>query len=283
MSKYDQKSFNSTGFGGRLLRLFDHLWPGACCICAHNAFAGKDLCNNCRSHFPYLDLQAAPYSAASRFMTLCIACGLPQAAGVNHCNSCANQSSPYAHLVIPFRYAHPIDRLVLMLKYGGQLSYGRVLGNLLADEVERTSAPIPDALLPMPMHQSRYRERGFNQAHEIASWCGLRLSIQICGSWANRHVDTPALAGLNKASRELEIRGAFNADAAVEGKHIAIVDDVLTTGASSTELARELYDTGAQSVSLWVVARTASADAAQAEFINMRLSEAGSVVSSKLP
>ena len=169
------------------------------------------------------------------------------------------------------------------LKYGGQLSYGRVLGNLLADEIERTGVTLPDALLPMPMHQSRYRQRGFNQAHELASWCGSRLGVQIRNHWAQRHVDTPALAGLNKASRELEIRGAFQADAIVKGKHIAIVDDVLTTGASSTELTRELYDTGAQSVSLWVVARTASADVDQAEFINMRLSEVGSSVSSKLP
>ncbi len=283
MTKYRKKTPLSGGFGKRLLRLFDCVWPGVCCICAHKAFAGKDLCDNCRSHFPYLDLQAAPTSAASGFMTLCIACGIPQAAGVIRCHKCVKQSSPYAHLAVPFRFAHPVDRLVTGLKYGGQLSYGRVLGNLLADELERTGAPIPDALLPMPMHLSRYRQRGFNQALELASWCGPRLGVRIRSHWATRHVDTPALAALNKASRELEIRGAFQADTAVKGKHIAIVDDVLTTGASSSELARELYDTGAQSVSLWVVARTASADVDQAEFINMRLSEEGSAASSKLP
>ncbi len=186
-------------------------------------------------------------------------------------------------MVIPFRYAHPIDRLVTGLKYGGRVSYGRVLGNLLADEVQRTGVTLPDGLLPMPMHQSRYKQRGFNQAQELALWCGSRLGVRVQNHWAERHVDTPALAGLSKASRELEIRGAFQADTKVEGQHIAIVDDVLTTGASSTELARELYDTGAKSVSLWVLARTASADVDQAEFINMRLSDAGSSVSSKLP
>ncbi len=283
MPNYDQKLPLSGVIRSRLSLLMGYLWPSVCCICAHKALAGKDLCNSCRSHFPYLELQSAPLSASSRFMTLCIACGLPQSVGVSRCNNCVKQSSPYAHLVIPFRYAYPIDRLVTSLKYGGHLSYGRVLGNLLADEIERTGAPIPDALLPMPMHQSRYRQRGFNQADELAYWSGSRLGVAVCGQWAHRHIDTPALAGLNKASRELEIRGAFQVSSAVSGKHIAIVDDVLTTGASSTELARELYDTGALSVSLWVVARTASADVDQAEFINMRLSEAGSVASSKLP
>ena len=283
MPKYPKKHPHSRELGKRLLRLFDRAWPSVCCICAQPAFDCTDLCQACRGHLPYLDLQAAPDSAASRFMTLCIACGLPQPVGMGCCIKCANKSSPYAHLLVPFRYAHPVDRLVTGLKYGGQLSYGRVLGTLLADECARTGAPMPDALLPMPMHPSRYRQRGFNQAQELARWCGSRLGLGVRSDWASRHVDTPALAGLNKASRELTIRGAFQVEPAVAGRHIAIVDDVLTTGASSTELARELYDTGAQTVSLWVVARTASTGVDQSDFINMRLSEAGSSVSSKLP
>ena len=173
--------------------------------------------------------------------------------------------------------------MIAGLKYSGQLSYSRVLGTLLADEAVRSQVQLPDVLLPMPMHQARYRQRGFNQAQELGRWCGLRLGIELRPHWARRRVDTPSLTGLNKASRELEIRGAFEALPIVEGKHVAIIDDVLTTGASSTELARELYDSGAAAVSLWVVARTASTGVGQTDFINMRLSEAGSSESSKLP
>jgi len=271
----------TAGLVKQLQHQFNRAWPGVCCVCAQITPGSSDLCEACRSHFPYLEVAAAPYSAAAQFMTLCLACGLPLTGEARYCAKCAKKPSPYAHIVVPFRFAHPIDRLITGLKYGEKLHYGRVLGLLLAKEAKRVSASTPDGLLPMPMHRKRFCKRGFNQAQELAHWCGASLNIPVQAHWAQRHIDTPSLAGLNRGERELEIRGSFTASDAVAGQHIAIVDDVLTTGASSAELARELYDTGARDVSLWVVARTARAGANQAEFINMRLSEAGNADSSK--
>ena len=110
----------------------------------------------------------------------------------------------------------------------------------------------------MPLHASRLRERGFNQAQDIARWCGQVLGIGVQAGWVSRIVDTGALAGLSRMERQHRILGAFRANDALAGRRVAIIDDVLTTGASARELAREIYDSGADSVEVWVLARTSS-------------------------
>jgi len=121
-----------------------------------------------------------------------------------------------------------------------------------------TTDVLPEILLPMPLHPDRLQQRGFNQARDIAMWCGKRLDLPVPASQVSRIVDTGSLAGLNRQERRLRILGAFRACDALAGRRVAIVDDVLTTGASARELAREIYDSGAESVELWVLARTSS-------------------------
>ncbi len=144
------------------------------------------------------------------------------------------------------------------LKYRQQLPFGRLLGSLLAEEVARvtTDNQYPDVLLPVPLSISRYRSRGFNQAGEIAHWCGKVLGIDVFPTAVGRQLDTVSLAGLDRSERSQQIRGAFWADPSLKGLSVAMVDDVLTTGATSGELATELIDYGVRDVQLWVVART---------------------------
>ncbi len=262
------KNPQNRAFTSRIATIFDRLWPSVCTICAHSGYKQLDLCPSCQSQLPYLNVDSAPGSIANRFMTLCLACGQPLPAGYSCCQYCVNKSSRYAQLVVPFRYAFPVDKMIGRLKYGGKLELGRLLGELLAEEVLRQAVDRPCALIPMPMHPDRYRKRGYNQSEEIARWCGHRLGLPMQGQWVQRLADTPPLAGLGRGARELEIRGAFIADNAVRDQHVAIIDDVLTTGASSAELARELYDTGAKQVSLWAVARTAMSAHNQADLVN---------------
>ena len=106
------------------------------------------------------------------------------------------------------------------------------------------------------MHAARLAQRGFNHAADIARFAASRLNLPWSDELAERIEDTGSLAGLSRAEREHRIRGAFAVSDRVADQHIVIVDDVLTTGATSGELARELYDTGAATVELWVVART---------------------------
>lgn len=164
-------------------------------------------------------------------------------------------STIFFRIIAPYRYEFPIDHIIGRMKYGQRRVFGRVLGELLAKSVS-TSDPLPDILIPVPLYATRQIERGFNQAGDIAQWCANELNLQYQPWLASRVFDTGSLAGLSKAARQLRILGAFNASPEVNGCRIAIIDDVLTTGATARELARELYDTGALSVELWVLART---------------------------
>ena len=185
--------------------------------------------------------------------------GPVDAAAVAHCPRCREESFPWHRIVAPYRYQWPVDRLISALKYHEKRHLTPLFGALLAREVSVTRdqpSRLPSVLLPVPLHPHRWRERGFNQAADIASWCARHLDLQCRPGWARRVEDTGSLASSGRAERELMIRGAFTVDPTVEGRHLAIVDDVMTTGATAAELARECLDSGASSVELWVVART---------------------------
>ena len=144
------------------------------------------------------------------------------------------------------------------MKYQEKLSAGRLLGSLLAAEIKNriNIDQYPDCLLPVPLSPARYRARGFNHAAEIAHWCGRDLGIEFLPDGSLRRFDTESLVGLSRAERGLRIRGAFGCQESLSGRRVAIVDDVLTTGATAGELTTELLDNGVQEVQLWVLART---------------------------
>lgn len=252
-----------------------------CTLCARPAMPGVDLCTSCLGLF-----RACRYTDRNTHTTvLCPGCGLEQveppecAAGAklpasgacqhdilvtsslgHYCAGCKTMAGQFlTRIVAPYRYAYPVDRLVKRIKYREERQLTRVLGHLLAEEVLQHGADrLPSTILPMPLHPSRLRHRGFNQAADIAGWCGKHIGLTVAENQLSRIVDTGSLAGLNRQERQLRILGAFRATGDLEGKRVAIVDDVLTTGASARELAREIYDSGAESVELWVLARTSS-------------------------
>ena len=260
-----------------------------CTLCARPGQPGIDLCDPCQGLFRatrYIDGQG-------RTTWLCPGCGVQQSlrplqqsgqgnarsgnpenvklsdSGLcvsthdEFCRECAGLCAQFLRrTVAPYRYAFPIDAMLKRLKYQHDRQLARVVGTLLARHVsQQHCGDLPDILLPMPLHASRLRERGFNQAQDIARWCGQVLGIGVEAGWVSRIVDTGALAGLSRAERQHRILGAFRANEALAGQRVAIVDDVLTTGASARELAREIYDSGADSVELWVLARTSSSRA----------------------
>jgi len=177
-----------------------------------------------------------------------------------YCPDCTpKRQAFFLHLVAPYQYAFPIDAMLKRLKYRQDRQLARLFGTLLARHVgSQRRTDLPQILLPMPLHASRMRERGFNQAQDIAHWCGKELRISVQPGRVSRIAETGSLAGLSRVARQHRILGAFRADDALAGQRVAIVDDILTTGASSRELAREIYDSGAESVELWVLARTSS-------------------------
>lgn len=222
------------------------LWPPTCILCGG---AGQpptlDLCAHCEADLP----ANGP---------ACCVCAQPLAgdSAVLTCGACLRRPPGFDASCCPFLYAYPIDHLVRALKFRGGVVPGRVLGELLARYISRQQRDsMPEILLPAPLSLSRYRQRGYNQAVEIGQRLVRRLSIPMRTDMVTRVRDTREQASLNRRERRKNIRRAF-AILTPPPDHVAIVDDVVTTGSTANELARVLKRAGAKYVEVWGVART---------------------------
>jgi len=170
------------------------------------------------------------------------------------CGRCLQHPPAYTRTVAAFRYEFPLDSLIKALKFDEQL----IVANFLADALAARISSIPDHLLALPLHPARLRERGFNQSQLLATRIAAVLQLPLLTGAASRVRDTPPQSTLPWRARSSNMRKAFalSPDLDVRDKHVAIVDDVMTTGASIDALAHLLLDAGAKEVSAWVVART---------------------------
>lgn len=190
----------------------------------------------------------------------CAGCAIGLPAGVLRCGACITAPLPFAHAVAAVDYGFPWSGLVAALKFHAALDLCDALAQLLADAVRRSAIGLPALVAPVPLGTDRQRERGMNQSWELARRVAARLKLRSRADLLTRRVETPHLADLPRDERERAIRGAFaltpGATTALRGQHLALVDDVMTTGATAAEAARTLLSGGAASVQLWVFART---------------------------
>jgi ComF family protein len=223
------------------LRAFAERWalPQRCLFCGATD-PREGICGPCREDLPG--------SRAAR----CPICGNLSVTG-EICGECLARPPRFSRLSAAVSYRFPVDGAIQRLKYGADLSTVAPLAALLADRVGRE--PRPDLMLAMPMAPQRLRERGFNQAHELAGALAERLSLKLAPVLCRRTRHTAPQAALPWAERRRNIRGAFECEADLSGAHVAVVDDVLTTGATLDELAGLLLGRGAAQVWGWVVAR----------------------------
>ena len=225
----------------------DWLLPRHCLLCLGPAET-IDLCSGCRGDLPHIP-------------NPCAGCAVPLAAG-RLCARCARRRSPFGAVHIPFIYAPPVTSLIHGLKFRHRLQAASVLGELLADHLESANSQLPPVLLPVPLHPRRQRQRGFNQAVEIARPLAERFELSLCPRAARRIRDTAAQSGLeDAASRRRNVRGAFSVDAAAlkNVRQVAVVDDVVTTGATVMALAAALRRAGIVRLTLISVARAGGA------------------------
>lgn len=218
------------------------LYPARCVLCDAPGDGGLDLCRGCHADLPWL-----------RHACVRCATALPPAAGVELCPGCLRRPAPFTAACVPLHYATPADWLIVQLKFHRRLSHARLLGALLAAHAAGTDCP--DALIPMPLHRRRWRERGYNQAAEIAAETGRRLGRPVWRTAVRRTRPTAPQMELPAARRRANVRGAFAASETVSGRHLAIVDDVATTGHTAAELARTLRRAGARRIDLYCAAR----------------------------
>jgi len=212
---------------------------GQDCLLCGAASGAAPLCDGCRADLPWLG-EACPQ------------CAGPSGGGAV-CGACLARPPQFDVTVAVWQYEFPLDRLVLALKYGKRLALAELFGEALAGRVG--SRPV-DAVVPMPLAPRRLAERGFNQAMEIARWVARRAGVRLEPGLAERVRDTAPQTDLPHAARAANVRGAFACTAALAGRSLAVVDDVMTSGATAEELARTLKRAGAARVENWVVART---------------------------
>lgn len=216
------------------------LFSPNCALCGAAAGNGQ-ICAACRNALPY-------HPAAT-----CPSCALPTAGGAT-CGHCLKKPPAFDRSVAAFSYTFPVDALIHSYKYAGNLTLLDLLAGPLA--ARAIAQRLPDLLIPMPLHPARLQERGFNQALEIARQVARRLAIPLAAQACRRLRDTPPQATLKLKQRAANLRGAFACDIDLSGKRIALIDDVMTSGASLHALAQAVRAQGAVQVEAWVVART---------------------------
>ena len=222
------------------------LLPPTCVLCGAPGALGLDLCPGCLADLPH---NHHP----------CIRCAHPlpwdlQATGV--CGACQHQPPPQDASHIPFLYQDAIPSLVIGAKFHGRLNLARLLGLCLARSLRQQGVLQPDIIIPVPLHPHRLRERGYNQALEIARALSRELAIPVDPGLCARLRATPPQVGLEREERQHNVRGAFGVMGPVAGGHLVILEDVVTTGGTTGELARVLRQAGAARIDLWAVART---------------------------
>ena len=223
--------------------ILNRLFPPRCLLCGA-ATEGRYLCDFCHADLPWLGQDRCPQ------------CAQPSPDG-QRCGPCLRHPPAYDRTHAALIYDFPVGSLIQALKYGHRLEVSSVLTDIWLDQAAPDQQP--DLVLPMPLHPARLKERGFNQALELARilapQCHLPLDRHAC----QRIRDTPPQASLPLKARRKNLRGAFAArKEQVGGKRIAIVDDVMTSGSSLNELAATLKKAGAIEVECWVMARAVS-------------------------
>lgn len=245
------------GVSVNIWSIIDLLQP-VCAVCGLSTGSGMPLCAGCRKDLPVIE-------------PACERCALPLTAGhlapgasgyITICPHCRRRPPPVGRAVAACRYDFPVDRLVQRLKFGGQLPLARVFGCLLSDRVRAAYAcdHLPAALIPVPLHPQRRRQRGFNQAERIALVTGRALGLPVLAGCVTRQRNTAAQSGLGLGARRRNLRAAFrlcdDATSALPA-HVALVDDVITSGSTVLALAATLRAAGVVRVDAWAVARTA--------------------------
>lgn len=219
-----------------------------CLLCASPQGNNYALCSPCLNELPWHPASSCPQ------------CGLTSSGMV--CGSCISSPPDFDATHSVFLYHYPIDKMMQRYKYGNMLNISHTFGQLLAEKspLRTLNTSSVDLIIPMPMHPTRLRERGFNQALEIAKILTKNCKEKLDYKGVERQTLTPPQASLPLKERVKNIKGAFKVNTEtidkLAGKRIAIVDDVMTTGASLNELAKTLKKAGASHVECWVIART---------------------------
>lgn len=239
-------------FGGFTIKIINlkliaqWLWPNYCLVCRDQTKRTLPLCDQCEKDLPWNH-------------EYCFQCGIPlsEKSIVNLCGKCLTQEVPYDQTITLFHYQHPVDKWINLLKFHHQLIFAQLLGKILAHRIrrERDQNEFPKLIIPIPLHNKRLSERGFNQALEIARPISKILQIPIDFQNFNRIKNTKAQSSLSANERGQNIKKAFAIKKLIHVEHVAIIDDVITTTSTITEFSQLLKNAGVSKIEVWCGAR----------------------------
>jgi ComF family protein len=221
------------------------IYPATCQLCG-NPGQDMDICTSCSNDLPHNS-------------NCCHICALPLPSSHTQgqtCGRCLRQTPSFDQCHAPFIYGHPISRLISDFKFNGKLHAGRLLSELLINFIEQNNLELPDLILPVPLHPTRLKERGFNQALELARPISRHFAIPLDTKSCRRIKATATQSTLHQNVRRKNMRGAFEAKKDIDAKHLVIIDDVVTTGATVSELAKTVKSAGTIKVDVWALAKT---------------------------
>ena len=221
------------------------LFPSYCLRCLTKTYRLLDLCQACESELPWN-------------YHYCYRCAqpLPEEAQVTYCARCLHQKQLFQQSYSAFLYKAPIEQWIHQIKFGANLSRCQLLSELLVTYLHSQGAPLPQALLPVPLHPKRIQERGFNQSVEIAKIIAKKFNLPILIDEIERIKHTPAQAQLSKKQRHENLKNAFVLIKPLKYSDIAIIDDVITTGVTVHQLSKVLQKSGIARITVWSLART---------------------------
>jgi len=227
-----------------LQRLLDKIYPHHCILCSSDS-THLDLCEGCQANLP-------------RNQNACLRCAHPLE--TSHiqtrliCAHCLKSPLVIDHSIVPFLYQNPISFMVKQLKFHNQLAYAPLIAHLISQALQQEEN-LPQLIIPVPLHSKRLQQRGFNQSQQIAEHIAKQLNLNCRYDLVTRHKNTTSQTELNTALRQQNIKGAFRVIKPIGAKRVAIVDDVMTSGATANELAITLKQAGIEEVQLWAFAR----------------------------
>ena len=218
---------------------------------------GVQLCLLCDSALGVSDklLCCACVSDLPENRDACPICALPDTYK-QPCISCINRAPPYTRVLALYRYEYPVNRLIQYTKFRSRLDVARFMGQQMARRFGN-NCNLPDCLIPVPLHAGRLAERGYNQAQEIALSISGLLKIAVVSKNVRRIIATRTQTELSAKERKRNVHGVFTLTRPVipEYRHVVIVDDVVTTGATVSEMAKLLKASGVTRVDVWACAR----------------------------
>lgn len=214
----------------------------SCILCGSDSAKGLCLCQPCLDELPYIE-------------HACKKCGVPTVEETIHCGACITEMPQNHQTISVLHYHSPVDHLIQKMKYHNQLEIADLLGKLLVRKLLSLDYELPEQIIPVPLHISRLQQRGYNQAVEIARPVSKALNIPLNLTNCIRTRLTEPQVDLSHAERQKNLKNAFDIIHQIGARHVAIIDDVMTTGSTLNELTATLLKSGIEKVDIWTCSR----------------------------